>query len=334
MKKLVLVVIGLLLVAVAAVLLLRAKSARVNHEGLTLYGNVDIREVNLAFRVGGRIAELTRDEGDPVTEGQVLARLDDEPYRREVAEARSQGDALRARVQLLEAGNRPQEIAQARAVANERQVTSANAKRIYERQRDLLTSKSISIQEAEDSEARYREAEARLKSAQEQLALLEAGFRPEEIAQAKSELGRAEAALASAELRLQDTVLKASAGGVVITRAQEAGAIVQAGTTVFTVSLQQPVWARVYVHETELGKVHPGLKMQVFTDSRPDHPYSGQVGYISPRAEFTPKNIETRELRTSLVYRLRVVITDPDEALRQGMPVTVKAAPSGNQARQ
>jgi len=294
-------------------------------EALTLQGNVDIREVNLGFRVAGRILEVARDEGDAVKPGDVIARLDSEPYRREAEEARGQAASLRARLQWLEAGNRPQEIAQAKATVREREITAANAQRLFQRQEELLASKTVSVQEWDDAGARYREAEARLKSAREQLALLEAGFRAEEIAQAKADLARAEAALASAELRLADTVLAAPSDGVVITRAQEPGAIVQAATTVLTVSLTRPVWVRAYVPEPSLGRVHPGMKVRIYTDSRPEQPYYGQIGYISPRAEFTPKNVETAELRTSLVYRLRVVVTNSDEGLRQGMPVTVKA---------
>lgn len=293
---------------------------------IQLFGNVDIREVNLGFRVSGRLAEVLRDEGDAVNPGEVVGRLDDEPYRREVDEARGQVGALRARLQLLEAGNRPQEIAQGRALVREREVTAANAERIYKRQQELLSSKTVSVQERDDAEAVAREAEARLNSAREQLNLLEAGFRSEDIAQAKADLARAEATLASAELRVQDTVLKAPSEGVVLTRAQEPGAILQTGTTVLTVSLKRPVWVRAYINEPLLGRIHPGMKVQVYTDSRPTKPYAGQIGYISPRAEFTPKNVETTELRTSLVYRLRVVVDSPDEGLRQGMPVTVTLA--------
>ncbi len=324
MKKLIILAVAGLALAGLAGWFLKTHRPGAQPQGLRLQGNVDIREVNLGFRVGGRIAEVARDEGDAVRAGEVIARLDAEPYRREAEEGRAQAASLRARLQLLEAGNRPQEIAQARAVVREREVTCANDQRLFKRQEELFASKTVSVQERDDAEARYREAEARLKSAGEQLALLEAGFRAEEIAQARADLMRAEAALASAELRLADTVLTAPSDGVVITRAQEPGAIVQPGATVLTVSLTRPVWVRAYVAEPSLGLIYPGMKVQVYTDSRPDKPYFGQIGYISPRAEFTPKNVETPELRTSLVYRLRVVVTNADEGLRQGMPVTVK----------
>ncbi len=327
MKKKLPILILLLAALAVAGWLARNKLSRPEAKELRLFGNVDIREVNLGFRVGGRIKEVLRDEGDEVKAGDVLAALDDEPYRREVDQARAQLASSRARLQLLEAGNRPQEIAQARAVAHEREVTEANARQLFGRQQELFRNKTISSQERDDAEARYREAEARLNSARAQLELLEAGFRAEDIAQAKAELSRAEAALAGAELNVQDSVLKAPADGVVLTRAQEPGAIVQAGASVLTVSLKRPVWVRAYVPEPDLGRLHPGMRVSVFTDSLPGKPYSGQIGYISPRSEFTPKNVETPDLRTSLVYRVRVVVEDPDEGLRQGMPVTVVGGP-------
>jgi HlyD family secretion protein len=291
---------------------------------LQLYGNVDIREASLGFRVAGRLKEALRDEGDVVKAGETLARLDSEPYQHQLEQVRSQVEALRAHLDLLLAGNRPQEIAQARAQAHEREVTLANAERIYKRQEELLASRTVSVQERDDAEAAYHEAEARLRSAREQLNLLEAGFRSEDIAQAKADLARAQAISDAAELSLKDTELKAPADGVILTRAQEPGAILQVGNTVFTLSLQKPVWVRIYIAEPDLGKIHPGMKVTVYSDTAPQKGYNGTIGYISPRAEFTPKSVETAELRTSLVYRLRVVVEDADESLRQGMPVTVK----------
>ncbi len=317
-----------LIIAVVAVVALgfwawRVKLSGRARGGLELGGNVDIREVNLGFRVSGRLAAVLRDEGDPVKAGEILARLDDEPYVREVEQSKAQLNSLRAHLQLLETGNRPQEIAQARALERERQVTADNAERLYKRQEELFRTHAVSAQERDDAEASYHEADARHKSALEQLNLLEAGFRAEEITQSKADVARAAAALAAAELNVQDSVMRAPADGVVLTRAQEPGAILPVGATVLTVSLEKPVWVRAFVGEPDLGRIHPGMKVEVYTDSRPGKPYHGQVGYISPRAEFTPRNVETPELRTALVYRLRVVVEDADPGLRQGMPVTV-----------
>ena len=326
MKKRVPIIIVVLLLIGGGVWYALTHSRDSHQNELRLYGNVDIREVNLGFRVSGRLKEVLRDEGDEVKAGETLGRLDDEPYQDELEQARGQVKSLKARLQLLEAGNRPQEIAQARAVVHEREVTLTNTGRIYKRQQELFSSHTVSIQERDDAEAAYHEAEARLHSSREQLNLLEAGFRTEDIAQAKADLAKAKAAEAAAELRVQDTILNAPADGVVLTRAQEPGAILQSGTTVFTVSLQKPVWVRAYVQEPDLGKIHPGMAVNVYSDSAPGKAYTGKIGYISPQAEFTPKNVETTELRTSLVYRLRIVVDNPDEGLRQGMPVTVSIA--------
>ncbi len=297
------------------------------HEGtkptLTLYGNVDIREVTLGFRVPGKLAKLLYDEGDKVKAGEVIASLDDEPYRNQVANAEAQVESLRERLKLRKTGNRPEEIAQARSLVREREATATNGERLFKRSEELLAVKGVAIQDRDNAAASYEEAEARLKSARDNLALLEAGFRVEDIAQAKADLAQAEAALATANLQVKDTVLTAPSDGVILTRAQEAGAILQAGSAVFTLSLVNPVWVRAYVHEPDLGCIHPGMKVEIRTDSHRDKLYTGQIGYISPRAEFTPKTVETTELRTALVYRLRIVVANSDEGLRQGMPVTI-----------
>jgi len=321
-KKTISFIIVLLIIAGSASWVYRTYRGE-NKTTLTLYGNVDIREVTLGFRVPGKLSKLLYDEGDKVKAGEVMARLDDEPYRNQLTGAQAQVDSLRARLKLRETGNRPQEIAQARSLVREREAAAVNAERLFNRAEELLADKGVSIQERDNAEANHQEAQARLKSARDNLALLEAGFRSEDISQAKADLAQTEAALATASLQLRDTVLTAPVDGVILTRAQEAGAILQSGTPVFTLSLVTPVWVRAYVHEPDLGRIHPGMKVEIRTDSVGGKPYRGQIGYISPRAEFTPKTVETAELRTTLVYRLRIVVDNPDDGLRQGMPVTV-----------
>jgi HlyD family secretion protein len=323
MKKKIPLILILLLAGGFVVWKVRSSGRHENPNELSLSGNVDIREVVLGFRVAGRVSEMRAEEGDSVNKGQVIATLDPEPFQRELAEARAAAAAADAKLKMLQAGYRREEIAQATAALRERQVVLENARKVNERQQELAKTQAISSQERDDAEARYREAEARVKSAQEQLSLLQAGFRQEEIAAAKADAERAQASVARAQLRLEDAVLGAPEDGVILTRAQESGAIVQAGTPVVTLSLKSPVWVRTYIREPSLGKVRPGMPVEILTDSRPDKPYEGQIGYISPRAEFTPRNVETEELRTSLVYRMRVVANDPAGELRQGMPVTV-----------
>ena len=232
--------------------------------------------------------------------------------------------SLKAKLAELESGYRKEEVAQARAAVDNAKATLENALRLFDRRKGLLQLKVATQQEFDDATASRDQAEAKLKSAAANLALLEAGYRKEEIDLARANVEQAEGTLAAAEISLADTELKAPTAGIVITRALEPGAVVQTGATVLTVSLTEPVWVRAYIPEPDLGKVHPGMKALVFTDSRPNTPYEGQVGFISPRSEFTPKSVETTELRTGLVYRLRVIFPSGDKSLRQGMPVTVK----------
>lgn len=330
---------------------------RSNHEPLVLHGNVDIRGVDLGFRVSGRIAEVLKDEGDMVKAGELLARIDNEPYERDLEQAKATlaqtkaglGQAkatlgqAKADEDLKRAGYRVEEIDQARAALAQARVTMENAERAYSRQSQLVKTHGVSRQNFENAEAAYHEAEQRTKVAEANLNQLEAGFRKEEIAAAEAavnaaaagvgaseaEVLKAEAAVKNAEIKLADTELKSPSDGVVITRALEPGAIVQAGPTVLTLSLENPVWVRAYVHEPQLGKFPPGAKVTLKTDGDRDKLYHGTVGFVSPRAEFTPKSVETEELRTSLVYRLRVVVEDSDGSLRQGMPVTVELDANG-----
>lgn len=291
---------------------------------LTLFGNVDIRQVALGFRTSGRIASMALEEGDAVTAGQALAMLDKGPLEDSLALFKAQVAIAEAGVAKLEAGTRPGEIAQAKAVVEERGTALTNAQQLRDRQLGLAKSGAVSKQAADDSQAQHDAAAARLASASEALALAEEGPRAEDIAIARAELTAAHAKVAQAERQLADAELSAPADGVILTRVQEPGAIVATGATVYTLSLKAPIWVRSYISEPDLGRIHPGLEVDVVTDSRPDAPYRGQIGFISPVAEFTPKSVETEELRTDLVYRLRIIIKQPDDALRQGMPVTIR----------
>lgn len=291
---------------------------------LTLYGNVDIRQVQLGFRVSGRIAEMAVDEGHQVTEGQLLARLDVQPYADAVRAAEAQAAGQAAALAKAEAGPRPAEIAQARAAVAEREADLANANQALDRTRELRPRGAVSQAQLDQAQAAKDMAAARVESAKEALRLLEEGTRQEDLAAARANLGAAEANLASAKTSMRDAELRAPADGIIISRVREPGAIVSPADTVYVLSLSQPVWVRTYIAETELGRIHPGMMVEVLTDTRRDQPYRGRIGFISPVAEFTPKSVETPELRTDLVYRLRVIVDQPDQALRQGMPVTVR----------
>jgi HlyD family secretion protein len=317
------IIIGLLVaLGIAGGLLWRSSTER--RDGSLFYGNVDIRDVNLGFRVSGRVARMLKDEGDVVKAGETLAELDRGPYEHRLAQAEAQLAARQAANDLQQHGFRVEEIAEGQAVVNERLATLQNAQIELNRQKELVSQKAVSQQDFDRASATYREANARYNSAVQSFQLLNAGFRKEETAQAQAELEQARAAVEIAKTDLSDTVLVAAEAGIVMTRAVEPGAIVQAGATIYTVNLQNPVWVRAYVSEPFLGRVVPGAQVEVTSDLHPDKPFHGQIGYVSPRAEFTPKSVETTDLRSALVYRFRVVVADANDDLRQGMPVTVR----------
>lgn len=293
-----------------------------------LYGNIDIRQVSLGFRVSGRIDKLAVDEGDPVKAGEVLGSLDAVPFQQAVDAAEADLAALNANLEKLKAGARKTEIAQARAVHDEQVAELQNAVLAYERARQLRPNGTISQANLDQANATRAAAAARATSTREALALLEEGSRVEDIAAATAEVQAATAKLASARTSLSDTQLLAPSDGIVLSRVREPGAMIAPSDTAYVISLTEPVWVRAYVAEPDLGRVHPGMKVEIVSDTAPDRPYQATVGFISPVAEFTPKSVETPELRTDLVYRLRIVVTKPGADLRQGMPVTVRLPPA------
>lgn len=296
------------------------------------YGSIDVRDVSVGFRVPGRIADVLVDEGDAVQAGQVLARIDAEPYARSREESRAARDAAAARLALLEGGHDPEAVARARAKLDESRVLLVNAEKARVRATNLRSSGASSQTQLDDAESNHDAAAARVRAAEQELQQLHRGYRGEEIAEARANLAKAEAAFTRAELQFTDTELKAPNAGVVQTRAIEPGAMVDAGSVGLVIAKTSEAWVRAYVSEPSLGETVPGARVLVYTDSRPDQPYEGRVGSVSARAEFTPRTVETTDLRTSLVYRVRVLIDRPDSGLRQGMPVTVRLTEGANKS--
>jgi HlyD family secretion protein len=294
-----------------------------NNGALALYGNVEIRQVELAFRVAGRLETVNFEEGDVVSAGDLIAILDTAPLLDAVTQAKAEASVRRAELERLNAGSRSQEIDGARARVEELEASVLAAQQTFDRQENLRMSGFAAQQAVDTARATLDVATKRLVAGQKELALVRLGPRAEEIAAGVAGVEAAEAAVAQAELRLEDTSLRAPSQGVVLTRVREPGSIVSAGLPVVTLALTKPVWVRAYINETDLGFVVPGKAAKVFTDSAPDRAYEGQVGFVSPVAEFTPRTVQTPDLRTDLVYQVRIIIDAPDSGLRQGMPVTV-----------
>lgn len=320
----VVIVLGLVYAASRSDLPVRLGIAKAKDPHVTLYGNVDIRQVELGFRVAGRIAQMKFEEGESVTAGTKLAELDARSYHDTVRGAEAEVARRTALLARFEAGSRPAEIQQAKARVSEVTADLERARQDLSRQQLLVREGASTAVQREHAEAAFAMATARLESTSKALQLTREGARREDIAEAKAGLAAAEASLAAAQTSLADSVLSAPSDGVILSRVREPGAIVGPSDIVYVLSLVKPVWVRAYVAEPLLGRVFPGMEVEVFTDTRPGKAYKGRIGFISPVAEFTPKSVETPELRTDLVYRMRVIVEDADRGLRQDMPVTVR----------
>ncbi len=292
-------------------------------QSLTLYGNIDIRQIHLAFQNTGRIGRLNVEEGDRVEKGELVAEMDPTRYEEAVSRARAVALAQKELVGKLLAGSRPEEIAEARAKARAAEALSWDAEQTYNRLRGLASSEYVSQQTLDQAEAAYKAAVADLDALRQALALAVKGPRKEDIAAAQAQLKADEAALAFAETELADTRLYAPEDGVIQDRILEPGAMAFPQTPVFVMALTEPVWVRAYVPESDLGKIFLGMKAEITTDSFPGKVYTGWVGFISPTAEFTPKEVETVEIRSKLVYQARIYACNPEDELRLGMPATV-----------
>jgi HlyD family secretion protein len=327
-KKLVaIVVIGLLIVSTGSYFVLTRQTGESNE--ITLHGNVDIREVELAFRQPGRLAKLYFDEGATVKQGQLLAELDAKPYEDARAVAQANRALAEADLNKVRHGSRRQEIAQADAAVRQASAALAEAERNFTRQKTLAESDAASERTLEAARSARDQARAALASAQQGLGLRREGSRAEDVAAAQARFAAAQAQLTQAETALADTRLVAPNDGLISVRVREVGSMVSNASPIYTLSLQDPVYVRAYVSGPQLTHVRPGSAVTVTADGTSER-FKGTIGFISPKAEFTPKSVETTELRTDLVYRVRVVLPGATHALRQGMPVSVAVDETGS----
>lgn len=264
-------ILALLIFAIIVSVYFYTRPKKNPHE-LILYGNVDVRQVDIGFRVAGQVEQLLFEEGDFVSKGELLATLDRTPYDNEVAQAAANRESVKANL--------------------------ANAEILFKRREGLIGVGGVSQEDLDNA-----------KSTRDQLI---------------ANLYAAEAALFVAMDNLEYTETSAPTDGTILTRIREPGTVVNPSDPVYTLSVSSPVWIRAYVDEIHLGEIYYGMEAEIFTDTKGGPSYHGKVGFISPVAEFTPKTVETTQLRTDLVYRLRIYADNPDRYLKQGMPVTVK----------
>lgn len=297
------------------------------HDGaLVLYGNVDIRQVALAFDGSGRVADMKVDEGDAVKAGQVLATLDTQTLALQAEQAQAQIGVQQQNLLRLKNGSRPEELAQARSSLSAAQAEAARAQKDLARLQGIADNtggRGVSAQDLDRAQAAAQVADAQAAQKRDALRLAEIGPRKEDIAATEAQLKASEAQLALLQHQVSQGRLISPSDAVVRSRLLEPGDMATPQKAVYALAITEPKWVRVYVSEPDLGKVKPGQTARVTTDSAPGQPIAGKVGYISSVAEFTPKSVQTEELRTSLVYEVRVIVQDKDNALRLGQPATV-----------
>ncbi|HSW73240.1 MAG TPA: efflux RND transporter periplasmic adaptor subunit [Chlamydiales bacterium] len=272
LKKYLYIALACIIVLVIVVMTVRLAHKRKDKHFITLFGNVDVRQVDLGFRVLGRVVTMPFQEGDFVPKGAFMGAMEEKPYTDQVTEAEGSIESIKA--ELL------------------------NAEEIFQRRAELISEGGVSREDYETALATRDSLTANLK--------------------------QAEAALLVAQKNLADTRVYAPTDGTILTRIREPGSVVNPGEPIYTLSVLSPVWVRAFVPEPELGNIYYGMPARVYTDTKGGPVYDGHIGFISPVAEFTPKTVETTQLRTDLVYRLRIIAENPDRYFKQGMPVTVK----------
>ncbi|HUI24501.1 MAG TPA: efflux RND transporter periplasmic adaptor subunit [Candidatus Kryptonia bacterium] len=314
-------VILLVVIAVAAVGLWRWRTMNErNQTAIRSSGIIEVTQVDVAFEVPGRMLERFIDEGAMLDKGEPVARLDDREYRLQVERATAAKAGADAHYRMLLKGSRAQDIDQALAAVESAESDLRLQQREQKRLADLLAGGVVSQGEADHANTALAAAQAARDRAHAQLDMLREGFRTEEIEQARAQLQQAAKELEIAELNLARCQLYAPAAGRVLSKSREAGEMVQPGTPIVTLGDLSRPWVNVYVGERDLGKIWLGMKANVTVDSFPTAPFPGKVTFISDRAEFTPKNIQTPDERVKLVYRVKVEVQTRDQALKPGMP--------------
>ena len=302
---------------------------------LALYGDVDLRQVQLSFNNSERIAAVLVQEGDRVRQGQLLARLDTARLEPQLAQAEAQAAAQLQVVKRLRSGSRPEEIAQARANLQAAQADLTNARQQYERWRsaaEISAGRAVRQQDVDNARTAVQVAEAKLAVVEKTLDLAIAGPRREEITENEARLRAFEAQARVLRQQLDDAQLIAPVDAVIRTRVMEPGEMASPQRPVFSLAITDPKWVRAFISEPDLGKIKPGMPASIVVDSFAGRRFEGWIGFISPVAEFTPKTVQTEELRSSLVYEIRVMVEDKQDRLRLGMPATVRLqiAPTAN----
>lgn len=323
-KKKILMVAGILIIIGIAAVLISRTGKKEDEGAIVVSGNVEVTEVNMGFKIPGRVIGLFAEEGQKVDKGEKLALLDNAELESQLTQNRAYLSETLARLEELRAGSRPQEIEQARASVRYAEAELNKARKDYDRAEILYINGAISAQQMDSAQKTYDAAVSQNQGALEAFSLVKEGPRKEVIKAAADRVGQAKAAVKTAEERLNDSVVYAPVSGVILRKNIEPGETVAAGTPVYTIGDLENPWIKVYVKEDNLGHVKIGQKAEVTTDSYKGKRYEGTVTYISSEAEFTPKNVQTQEERVKLVFGIKISVKNPDDELKPGMPADVR----------
>jgi HlyD family secretion protein len=287
---------------------------------IKLSGTIETTMTAISFKQPGRVRERLVDEGQKVAAGQVVARLEDDQVRQELAGREAELAAAKAALAELQAGSRVEEIAQAEAAARRFKAESVRAGDEYLRSEQLYKREVIAKRDLDLALAARDASAAALREAAERLRQVRAGARSETRQQAVARVQGAEALVSLARTRLAESTLVAPTAGIVLSKNIEAGEQVAPGTPVVTIGHLTDVWIRGYVPEDELPRIKVGQKARVTVDGLKGRVFAGRLDFIAQEAEFTPKNVQTEKERVRLVYRVKVTVPNPDMVLKPGMP--------------
>lgn len=287
---------------------------------LNVSGTIEVTSVALSFKQGGRMTERLLDEGQSVSAGQLVARLEDDELQQERAGRAAEVLASKAFVADLEAGSRREEIAQGEAALARMRADAERSSKDAVRAEALFKREVIPLKELDAARAAWDASSAAVREAEQRLKLLKNGPRPDAVRQAKARVEGAAAGKALAETRLAQSLLHSPLTGLVLAKHAEPGEMLAPGAPVVTVGKMDELWLRAYIPETELGRVKVGQSARVTVDGWLGRSFAGKVSFISPEAEFTPKNVQTAKERVKLVYRIKIALDNPKMELKPGMP--------------
>ncbi|MEJ2071057.1 MAG: efflux RND transporter periplasmic adaptor subunit [Syntrophobacterales bacterium] len=291
-----------------------------DHNVLRLSGHIEATETDLGFKVPGKIAAIYFEEGQEVKAGEVVAKLESQDLRQELDAAQARLQAAKANAAKLEAGYRPQEVREAQAAVAQAQADYNDKAKDYWRKENLFKRKVVTGSSRDKAEAAYLMAKESLRRAQETYDLRKSGYRKEDIEAARADFRQAQAALQLAQTRLGYATITSPVNAVVLARPVEPGHVAAVGATVLTLGDLDHAYFEGYIPETDLARVRYGLRAEVTTDSYPGKRYPAWVSYISSKAEFTPKSVETFKERVTLVYRTKIRVENQSHELKPGMP--------------